>query len=73
MLSHNRNVTQTRSPNGKGSPSRIVANRPSIQGRSALGSEPGARVERQGIPELAVPGRAVVIKELRAQLDALLV
>ncbi len=41
----------------------------SIQGRSALGSEPGARVERQGIPELAVPGRAVVIKELCAELD----
>jgi hypothetical protein len=41
----------------------------SIQGRSALGSEPGSRVERRGIPELAVPGRAVVIKELCAELD----
>jgi len=40
----------------------------SIQGRSALGSEPGARVERKGIPALAVPGRAVVIKELCAEL-----
>ena len=41
----------------------------SIQGRSALGSEPGTRIERRGIPEMAVPGRAVVIKELCAELD----
>ncbi len=41
----------------------------SIQGRSALGSEPGARIERLGIPEAAVPGRAVVIKGLCAELD----
>jgi len=41
----------------------------SIQGRSALGSEPGARIERLGVPETSVPGRAVVIKELCAELD----
>ena len=45
----------------------------SIPGRSALGSEPGARVERRAIPELAVPGREVVIKELCAELGALLI
>ncbi len=43
----------------------------SIQGRSALGSEPGARIEHHGIPETSLPGRAVVIKELCAELDAL--
>ncbi|MCP3998838.1 MAG: hypothetical protein GY722_27765, partial [bacterium] len=32
----------------------------SIQGRSALGSEPGARIERLGIPEASLPGRGVV-------------
>ncbi len=42
----------------------------SIQGRSALGSEPGARIERLGIPEASLPGRGVVIKELCAELDA---
>ncbi len=41
----------------------------SIQGRSALGSESGARIERRGIPEASVPGRAVVVKELCAELD----
>ncbi len=41
----------------------------SIQGRSALDSEPGARIERRGIPETSVPGRAVVVKELCADLD----
>ncbi len=41
----------------------------SIQGRSALGSEPGAKIERRGIPEMAIPGRSVVIKELCAELD----
>jgi hypothetical protein len=41
----------------------------SIQGRSALGSEPGARIERLGIPETSLPGRAVLIKELCAELD----
>lgn len=40
----------------------------SIQGRSALGSEHGVRIERYGIPQTEVPGRAVVIKELCAEL-----
>ncbi len=43
----------------------------SIQGRSALGSEPGARVQRLGIPEASLAGRALVITELCAELDAL--
>ena len=41
----------------------------SIQGRSALGSEPGARIERRGLPAMALPGRAVVIKELCAEVE----
>ena len=41
----------------------------SIQGRSALGAEPGARIERRGIPEATVPGCAVVVRELCADLD----
>ena len=40
----------------------------SIQGRSALGSEHGVRIERYGIPVAEVSGRAVVIKELCAEL-----
>ncbi len=45
----------------------------SIQGRSALGSLHGARIERYGISPSAVPGRATIIKELCADLDARLV
>ena len=41
----------------------------SIRGRSALGSEPGARIERRGIAEKVIPGRAVVIKQLCAELE----
>ena len=41
----------------------------SIQGLSALGSQPGARIERLGIAPERVGGRAVVIKELCAELD----
>ncbi len=40
----------------------------SIQGRSALGSQPGARIERLGIAPESVGGQAVVIKELCAEL-----
>jgi hypothetical protein len=40
----------------------------SIQGRSALGTEPGSRIERRGIPAATLPGRAVLVKELCADL-----
>jgi hypothetical protein len=41
----------------------------SIQGRSILGEEPGARVARLGVSPERVRGRAVVVKELCAELD----
>ena len=40
----------------------------SIQGRALLGGEPGARVARLGVPPEGLPGRAVVVKELCAEL-----
>ncbi len=45
----------------------------SIQGRSALGSLRGARIEQYCTSPSAVPGRATIIKELCADLDARLV
>jgi hypothetical protein len=44
----------------------------SIQGRAELGSEPGATIERLGVPTSCLPGRGVVMKELCADLDGLL-
>ena len=41
----------------------------SIQGRALLGGEPGARVARVGVAPGRVPGRAVVVKELCAEID----
>ena len=41
----------------------------SIQGRAALATEPGAPIERWGVPVACLPGRAVVMKELCADLD----
>ena len=41
----------------------------SIQGRSILGEESGARVARLGVSPERVRGRAVVVKELCAELD----
>ena len=41
----------------------------SIQGRAALATEPGAPIERLGVPVASPPGRALVMKELCANLD----
>jgi hypothetical protein len=41
----------------------------SIQGRAALASEPGVPIERLGVPATCLPGRAVVMKELCADLE----
>lgn len=42
----------------------------SIQGRAVLGEEPGPRIARLGVPPAHAPGRAVVVNELRAEIDA---
>jgi hypothetical protein len=41
----------------------------SIQGRSVLGAEAGARIARLGVAQEQAHGRAVVVKELCAELD----
>jgi len=41
----------------------------SIQGRAALATEPGSPIERLGVPVASLPGRAVVVKELCANLE----
>jgi hypothetical protein len=41
----------------------------SIQGRALLGEEPGAPIARLGVAPERVPGRALVVKELCAEVD----
>jgi hypothetical protein len=41
----------------------------SVQGRAVLGEEPNAGIARVGVPPERVPGRAVVVKELCAEIE----
>lgn len=41
----------------------------SVQGRAVLGEDPGAPITRLGVPAERVPGRAVVVKDLCAEIE----